>query len=801
MDGQTQPVERARIGPFEVNFPTGELRKNGIRLKIHDQPLEILQMLVSCPGELVTREEIRRRLWPSGTYVDFDNGLNSAVNRLRSVLADSAESPKFIETIPRRGYRLIASVERFQTPRVTPATLQPIPGAAHTQGRRFNPRWLWAGAAALAVFATAAVIALLAFRHFSSPPHPALNFRARDWVLIANFNNRTGDPILDGTVDAALARELTNSQFVTVVPRERINDTLALMRLPSNTAVNAAIAREVCLRDGGIRAMVAGRVEKIGSTYVLSAQLVDPTSGRAVESFEEDADGQAAILRTVHVLSNDVRQALGQKISEIQQSDFELQKVTTPSLRALQLYSQADQQIRNGNHPAAFELLRSAIKEDPNFASAYILAAYALSSQGKKPTEFMPYAKRALEMSGQTSAAERYFIEGSYYEMTNQPDKAVPAYEALLRVNPAHFWGLNNLENLYYGLSQQYASQNRMQEIVDLSVHHANIEPKGFKANFGAGWVLLLVSARPDLARPYLDRANGLLAVMSDHDRANFVWEALWLQLYPAYDAWMKDDVALARSDLERAERNPAGQDGFTDPLMFAAFRQTLGETRKAKAWMVKAFSPPNEEGALDLAMVTFLGGDHTAARIWLEHIERDENEPRVFSPMAISLLVREGMLHEANSLAEKYNQWRPQFRNVAVGELLLAQGKTLSASRFLRDGVNEERAHAYPTYFLGAESLARAYEREGNFSAAAEALESTSDDRVRVNGPFGMSAGALWMRDQMDLAQLYRRLGRYNDAERIERELRKLLIFADPDYPMLVELNRLQSNRNPTLQ
>jgi DNA-binding winged helix-turn-helix (wHTH) protein len=110
MNGPAQPVERARIGPFEVNFQLGELRKNGVRLKIHDQPLEILAMLLSRPGELVTREEIRQRLWPSGTFVDFDNGLNSAINRLRGVLGDSAESPKFIETIPRRGYRFIAEV-------------------------------------------------------------------------------------------------------------------------------------------------------------------------------------------------------------------------------------------------------------------------------------------------------------------------------------------------------------------------------------------------------------------------------------------------------------------------------------------------------------------------------------------------------------------------------------------------------------------------------------------------------------------------------------------------------------------
>lgn len=796
MNGPAQPVERARIGPFEVNFPLAELRKNGIRLKIHDQPLEILRMLVSRPGELVTREEIRQRLWPSGTFVDFDNGLNSAINRLRSVLGDSAECPKFIETIPRRGYRFTGDVSRHgygapaQTATVpTTAASLAFPRESAEPRHKIRFVWLWSAAAGLAAVALAT---LLAFHHASLSGMPTLSFHARDWALVAQFENRTGETILDGTVDAALARELTNSQFVTVVPRERVNDTLALMRLPANTAISAAIGREVCLRDGGIRAMVAGRVERVSSAYILSAQLVEPASGRAVESFEEDANSQAEILRAVHALSGDVRRALGQKVSEIQQGDLELQKVTTPSLEALQLYSQADQQIRDGNQPAAFELLRDAMNEDANFASAYILAAYALANQGKKPAEFMPYAKKALELSSQTSEAERYFIEGSYYEMTKQPDRAIAAYQALLRVNPGHFWGSNNLNGLLI-------PENRMQEIVELSVHRADAEPNNFEANWGAGYDLLLISARPDLAHAYVRRASELLPAMTDLERTKIATEGLWVQLYPAYEAWLKDDVALARADLERAEENPVARDGFSDPLMFAEFRQALGETRKAKAWLVKASPPPDEGGTLELAALAFLDGDHTAARIWLERVERNENQPRIISPMAVSLLVREGMVHQANSFAQKYNEWRPQFRNVAMGELLFSQGKTMSAAPLLRDGINEERNHAYPTYFLGAASLARAYERNGNFSAAVEVLESASADRARANGPFKMSGATLWMRNQMHLAQLYRRMDRVKDAETIEAELRTLLAYADPDYPMLVELKRLQNNPSLT--
>jgi DNA-binding winged helix-turn-helix (wHTH) protein len=101
----------AQFGLYEVNLTTGELRKHGIRLKLQEQPFQILVLLLARPGKLVTRDEIRQRLWPSGTFVDFDNGLNTALSRLREVLGDSAESPRYIETLARRGYRWMVPVD------------------------------------------------------------------------------------------------------------------------------------------------------------------------------------------------------------------------------------------------------------------------------------------------------------------------------------------------------------------------------------------------------------------------------------------------------------------------------------------------------------------------------------------------------------------------------------------------------------------------------------------------------------------------------------------------------------------
>src|SRR3954463_14976295 len=101
----------AKFGPYEADLRTGELRKHGIRLRLQEQPFQVLAMLLANPGDLVTREQLQNRLWASDTFVDFDHGLNTAINKLREVLSDSSASPKYIETLPRRGYRFVAAVE------------------------------------------------------------------------------------------------------------------------------------------------------------------------------------------------------------------------------------------------------------------------------------------------------------------------------------------------------------------------------------------------------------------------------------------------------------------------------------------------------------------------------------------------------------------------------------------------------------------------------------------------------------------------------------------------------------------
>ena len=119
MAGSTSP-RTIRSGAFEIDLRAGELRKRGIKIKLQEQPFQVLAMLLEHPGEVVTREELRGRLWPEDTFVDFDKSLNTAVNKLREAMGDEADNPRFIETLPRRGYRFIVPVEA-----ATVATTQP----------------------------------------------------------------------------------------------------------------------------------------------------------------------------------------------------------------------------------------------------------------------------------------------------------------------------------------------------------------------------------------------------------------------------------------------------------------------------------------------------------------------------------------------------------------------------------------------------------------------------------------------------------------------------------------------------
>src|SRR5712692_9627480 len=199
-------VQSARFGPFAVDFRAGELHKNGRRIRLQDQPLQVLALLLEHPGETVTREELHQELWPNDTFVDFDHGLNNAINRLRETLCDSAENPRYIETLPRRGYRFISAMEAVDpSPAMVPIAASAAPmvsareqhderGAAPTERIKGKGVLRPAAFSAFALVAAATFVYLLnvggirqkLFVNASSPKIQSLAFLP--------LSNLTGDP-------------------------------------------------------------------------------------------------------------------------------------------------------------------------------------------------------------------------------------------------------------------------------------------------------------------------------------------------------------------------------------------------------------------------------------------------------------------------------------------------------------------------------------------------------------------------------------------------------------------------------
>src|SRR6184192_1147257 len=202
MSVPSESQHKVRFGAFELDLRTAELRKSGQELTLQGQPFQILMLLMDRPGELVTREELKKGLWASDTFVDFEHNLNKAVNRLREALGDSAEQPKFVETLPRRGYRWIGPV------------IQNGNDNAAIESRLVVP------AICLSVTLT------IGFFLYSRRARPLTE---KDSIVLADFTNTTGDPVFDDTLKQGLSAQLSQSPFLNLLPDQMVRETLKLM--------------------------------------------------------------------------------------------------------------------------------------------------------------------------------------------------------------------------------------------------------------------------------------------------------------------------------------------------------------------------------------------------------------------------------------------------------------------------------------------------------------------------------------------------------------------------------------------
>ena len=611
-------------------------------------------------------------------------------------------------------------------------------------------------------------------------------FQARDWVLVANFENRTGEKQLDGTIDYALMRELSNSRYVNVVPRERVLDTLRLMRKPPDARIDSGTGREICLRDGGIRALVSGRIERLGSKYVMAAEVLEPGPEKSIGSVSETVDREEDLLPAIRRISDRIRAKLGEALPRTS-DDASLEKVTTPSLEALRLYSRADALIDLGSYGAAEELLRQAIVEDPDFASAHMLLADTMANQSRPPTEIMPEAETAFRLSRQASIRERYFIRGSYYGFRGEHDKAIAGYEALLSLYPDHYWAISNL-------SYEYRALGREVDGARMEVAIAKLRPNDFEANFWAAHSLTGIDPDrgPGERSRYAGCALALVTPEIEESKPGFV---VWLKLQPAVERWLAGDAAGA---LEFATR--FSKDVVSTPALNGedAARQlgqlfvALGRLNAAEESFRHLRDP-----TVDLAMLSLLRGD----REGLRRAAAAFVEPRGRGVYAYDdhlkdaiLFARAGLLeraeHEIHARGDDPEPVLrlPGFLAVANAEIAIARGRSGEAIRQLEECVQGTPRLGKAYVLWGVESLSEALERQGNVDGAIQALEFGSRQKMEalIRGNTG-----IWEHNELLLARLYRQAGRIADAERVENALRAMLAVADTDHPILAALRR----------
>ena len=612
------------------------------------------------------------------------------------------------------------------------------------------------------------------------PGMEALQFQERDFVLIS-FENRTGEAALDGVLEYALAREIANSQFVNVVPGERIQDILRLMKKPPETLVDATVGREICLRDGEIRALLAGRAEKIGSVYVLS-----------VASASQEAASEEQIWATVQGLSSWVRETLGETVNEIQESTEKLEKVTTPSLPALKLYSQAMAMSYQGiprSSPGIVSegkfllpsrwvtmepLLRQAVAEDPEFASAHLWLAWTLLSQGKPAEEYLSHAERALELSEVTSERERYFILGSIHHMKGQNEQAIAAYQTLISLYPDHYWATISLANANLSLG-------RIPEALKYLARRADLRPQSFSDNAKAGLRLAMLGDDLAAAAPFMERARQLIA---SEDLLGADDAVALVKLFPAWKALIDGDPQEALQLADRAAETIK----HPNPKV-AYFYFMLGQLRLARDWA-------GSDSSAKAWMAFCLGSDQVAKEQLINFIETPDEKKgsatfavngwKYPSGMAV-LLTRFGLLSQ-EGVRERTNT----SSNAVRGAIALDQGHLAEGTALLEKAVQQSQYDNDNVYFLAADLLANAWEQQGEWEQAASVLEEASSKKTSLvrGGP-----APLWFRIQWRLAEVYRNLGRDEEARRIGEELLKLLTFADPDHPILLRLENLHAS------
>lgn len=426
-----------RFGEFDVNLRAGEIRKRGIKLKMAEQPFQVLAALLEKPGEVVTREELRQKLWPDGTFVDFDHGLTKAVNRIRDVLGDSAESPRYVETLPRRGYRFVGVAEVVNGSGPAGEAASAVAGTAQPS-LATEIQVAPARSRRLALAVVLGVALLLAAGLWLSRPWnglwPSNQIRT---VAVLPLENLSHDPQEDYFADG-----MTDELITTLA---KIGALHVISRSSVLQYKGAKKPMSEIHRQLGADAVVQGTILRSGERVRITVQLIDARTDTHIW-----AESYQRYVRDVLSLQSEITHAIADaiRVKLSPQEKTRLARAPEVAPEAQEAYLKGRyywNKLSDGGCETGIEYFKEAIRKAPDYSAAYagLAECYAhLSIFGPLPaTDAFPKAKEsaAKAISLDDSLAEAHAILGSVLFLYDWNWQAAEAeYERSIELNPSY---------------------------------------------------------------------------------------------------------------------------------------------------------------------------------------------------------------------------------------------------------------------------------------------------------------------------------------------------------------------------
>ena len=700
-------------------------------------------------------------------------GLRTDIRSLRPDLPRALSSiiARATDPDPSRRYERAAHLEAALRPSLDPP-------------RRRRPTALVGTSIALVLTATLAV-----WKNAADSPRRRLAFEPRDLVLITRFQNDTGEQVFDGAIEYGLQRALQESDVVGLVPIQRVHDTLQLMKQPLDTVVDSRVGREIAIRDGGIKAVLSGRVARLGDQYVLTAQLIEPSDGAVVATEIEQAWGRTDVIAALSRLANRFRAALGEHLPRLRGVSARPEPGTTRSLTALQLSNRAYELGRDGQWKASLAVAREVVRDDPQFASGWIWLAWALHfsgpqppSPGPVPLEITQAVGRAQQLIEGAPQWEQLWIEGSAHFLKENYAAAIPPLTALLELRPDHYFGA-----LY--LNRALMHFGRRGEASRLFAQVSDLRPMDPVASSGAAASLLAATRDEAVARPYVERTSQIIQQAGgalDHS-----WPALWIDLFEAFCDWRRRDALSAARRIDAiVEHYVHGP--IHDSAVFAAghFYLGLGRIDRGEEILLMRKHPFFRE--LHTAEIPTMRGDLQELRARLHRLHRFPN----YSPR-IQAYIDAGLLSEARRFlaVQPRNALQQTFATIARGRLAQIDGHLEQAAQLLAEGLSRvPPANNFGEYHTACRHLFETLSLLGRPAEAMAQLETcVAQEPFLQEIGSGWFVPTRWLDNRLMLADEYRKRGRIQEAVALEADVRLLLAAADGNHPLVQKLNARQ--------